>query len=112
MNHRGKDGRWRIDPEDANRERLSAVDLAAVLKRLRTRFRLSADTEITIEGRVHGFSAEKADAELARREFSAFTPKRWRRSANEQSVYNRLAREEADVLPFGSVGADGSATIR
>ncbi|MFW5883773.1 MAG: radical SAM protein, partial [Verrucomicrobiota bacterium] len=46
----------------------------------------------------------QADAELARRGFEGFTPKHWRRSTRERSVYNKLAKETADILPFGSAG--------
>ena len=42
--------------------------------------------------------------ELTRQGFEAFTPKHWRRSLRERSLYNRLATEEADILPLGSAG--------
>lgn len=38
--------------------------------------------------------------------YEHFTPKHWRRSAKERSVYNRLAFGQTDMLPFGS-GAGG-----
>lgn len=33
--------------------------------------------------------------------FEHFTPQHWRRSARERSAYNRLAKVDADILPFG-----------
>jgi oxygen-independent coproporphyrinogen-3 oxidase len=41
---------------------------------------------------------------LAGEGFQPFTPKHWRRSRRERSVYNQLATEEADILSFGSAG--------
>lgn len=44
------------------------------------------------------------DTELSGQGFEAFTPKHWRRSLRERSLYNRLATEDADILPLGSAG--------
>ncbi|MBC2593598.1 radical SAM protein [Ruficoccus amylovorans] len=34
--------------------------------------------------------------------FEHFTPQHWRRGSRERSVYNRLAKSNADILPIGS----------
>ncbi|MGE9289449.1 MAG: radical SAM protein [Puniceicoccales bacterium] len=34
--------------------------------------------------------------------FEHFTPQHWRRSPRERSVYNRMAKGDSDILPFGS----------
>ncbi len=39
--------------------------------------------------------------------YEHFTPQHWRRTERERSVYNRLAKADADILPFG-VSAGGS----
>ncbi|MDR1311257.1 MAG: heme anaerobic degradation radical SAM methyltransferase ChuW/HutW [Burkholderiaceae bacterium] len=38
--------------------------------------------------------------------YEPFAPKHWRRDTRERSVYNRLARGQTDMIPFGS-GAGG-----
>lgn len=34
--------------------------------------------------------------------FEHFSPKHWRRNARERSLYNRLAGQQCDIIPFGS----------
>lgn len=51
-------------------------------------------------GRARMFAA--AAEALAGYGFEHFTPQHWRRGTRERSVYNRLAKSNADILPIGS----------
>ncbi|MGE9292652.1 MAG: radical SAM protein, partial [Puniceicoccales bacterium] len=51
-------------------------------------------------GRAQLFGA--AAEALAGYGFEHFTPQHWRRGTRERSVYNRLAKSNADILPIGS----------
>jgi oxygen-independent coproporphyrinogen-3 oxidase len=51
-------------------------------------------------GRARMFAA--AAEALAGHGFEHFTPQHWRRGTRERSVYNRLAKSNADILPIGS----------
>lgn len=53
-------------------------------------------------GRIYAAAAELLD----HYEFEHFTRQHWRRNKKERSLYNRTAKTEADILPFGS-GAGG-----
>ncbi|MCC5840134.1 MAG: hypothetical protein JJT96_08420 [Opitutales bacterium] len=61
-------------------------------------------------GRLPPFPDESAqavllaegEAALQRFDFEPFAPRHWRRSPRERSLYNRCARRNADILPFGS----------
>lgn len=49
--------------------------------------------------------------------FEHFSPRHWRRTPNERSLYNRLAGEQTDMIPFGSaaggrLGSIGLGTAR
>lgn len=41
---------------------LTGTDLAAVIESLRSQFSIDSETEITVEGRIRGFTSEKAEA--------------------------------------------------
>ncbi|MCC5833426.1 MAG: radical SAM protein [Opitutales bacterium] len=41
---------------------LSGTDLAAVIESLRSQFSIDSETEITVEGRIRGFTSEKVEA--------------------------------------------------
>ncbi len=53
-------------------------------------------------GRIYAAAAELLD----HYGFEHFTRQHWRRDQKERSLYNRTAKTEADILPFGS-GAGG-----
>ncbi|MDP0500034.1 MAG: radical SAM protein [Verrucomicrobiota bacterium JB022] len=64
--------------------------------------RLPAAPVQTERGRAYA----AACAALAAQGFEHFTLQHWRRTPRERSLYNRLAKVDADLLPFGS-GAGG-----
>lgn len=43
--------------------------------------------------------------------FDHFSPRHWRRTPNERSLYNRLAGEQTDMIPFGSAAGGRLGTI-
>lgn len=43
--------------------------------------------------------------------FEHFSPKHWRRNPRERSLYNRLAGQQADMIPFGSAAGGRLGTI-
>ncbi|KAF0095385.1 MAG: Uncharacterized protein E1N59_880 [Puniceicoccaceae bacterium 5H] len=64
--------------------------------------RLPAPAGVRERGRLYRAAVEALDAQG----FEHFTLQHWRRNSRERSLYNRLAKTEADMLPFGS-GAGG-----
>lgn len=43
--------------------------------------------------------------------FEHFSPKHWRRNTRERSLYNRLAGQQTDMIPFGSAAGGRLGTI-
>ncbi|WAW10419.1 heme anaerobic degradation radical SAM methyltransferase ChuW/HutW [Oxalobacter vibrioformis] len=56
--------------------------------------------ELADKARMFGAAYQR----LADYGFEHFSPKHWRRDGKERSLYNRLARAQTDMIPFGSAG--------
>lgn len=84
---------------------LDGLDLYAL-----RRFPQAPLEQAVASGRLPPFpdEAEKnallAEGEAALRQygFEPFSPRHWRRTPRERSLYNQCAQREADILPFGS----------